>query len=213
SQAWHVSRGVHDRRRTSQRRRVLDGRDGDRMMSVSNVKSKSATVAIERTAESVFAFIDDIWNVGFHMSEQSSMAMMGSQLKLETLSAQPTGLGATYRYSGKVLGLTLDFTESVTGYVPNREKVWHTTGSPRLLIMSSYEMRLTVEPLSPSASRLTISIAYELPAMWFWRCLAILRRVSYARRCLRRMCRDAKRALDVKPPSGLESSSVAEAER
>ena len=85
-------------------------------MSVSEVKTESATVAIERTAERVFAFIDDIRNVGFHMSEQSSMAMMGSKLRLEILSAQPTGVGATYRYSGKVLGLTLDFTESVTSW-------------------------------------------------------------------------------------------------
>ena len=181
-------------------------------MSVSDVKSETATVAIERTAESVFAFIDDIRNVGFHMSEQSSMAMMGSKLRLEILSAQPTGVGATYRYSGKILGRALDFTESVTRYVPNREKVWRTVEGPRLLIMSSYEMRLAVDPLSPSSSRLTISIAYELPAAWFWRCVAILLAGSYARWCLRRMCRDAKHALEATPPSGLESSSVAEGE-
>jgi hypothetical protein len=180
-------------------------------MSFSEVKAESATVAIERTAERVFAFIDDIRNVGFHMSEQSSMAMMGSKLRLEILSAQPTGVGATYRYSGKVLGLTLDFTESVTRYVSNREKVWCTIGAPWLLIMSSYEMRLAVEPLS--SPRLTISIAYELPAAWSWRCMAILLARSYARWCLRRMCRDAKRALEASPPSGLESSSVVEGER
>jgi hypothetical protein len=37
------------------------------------------------------------------------------------------------------LGLTLYFSESVTKYVPNREKVWRTIGDPRLLIMASYE--------------------------------------------------------------------------
>ena len=160
------------------------------------MKSTSATVAIAKPAETVFAFIDDIRNVGSHMSEQSSMAMMGSKLKLEVLSARPTGLGATYRYSGKVMGLTLDFTESVTKYVPNREKVWHTTGSPRLLIMSSYEMRLAVESLSPSTSRLTISIAYELPSGWFWWSVGNLLAGWYSRWCLRRMCQDAKRALE-----------------
>ena len=143
-------------------------------MSVRDVESESATVAIERTAASVFAVIDDIRNVGFHMTQRSSMAMLGSKLKLEVLSPQPTGFGATYRYSGKFRGLTLDFTESVIKYLPNREKVWRTTGTPRLLIMSSYEMRLAVEPLSPSSSRLMISIAYELPVAWFWRCVGIL---------------------------------------
>ena len=182
-------------------------------MSGGDVKSESATVAIERTAESVFAFIDDIRSVGFHMSEQSSIAMMGSKLKLEILSARPTGVGATYRYSGKVLGLTLDFTESVTRYVPNREKVWRTTGSPRLLIVSSYEMRLAVEPLSQSSSRLTISIAYELPAAWLWRRVGVLLARRYSRWCLRRMCQDAKRALEATPPSGLQSSSRAEGAR
>ncbi len=178
------------------------------------MKSHRATVAIERAAESVFAFIDDIRNVGFHMTERSSMAMLGSKLNLDVLSPPPTGFGATYPYSGKILGLTLDFTESVIKYLPNREKVWRTAGTPRiLLIMSSYEMRFAVEPLSPSSSRLRISIAYELPVAWFWRCVGILLAGWYSRWCLRRMCFDAKRALETSPPSSLESSSVAEAGR
>ena len=59
-------------------------------MSVRDVESESATVAIERTAASVFAVIDDIRNVGFHMTQRSSMAMLGSKLKLEVLSPQPS---------------------------------------------------------------------------------------------------------------------------
>ena len=131
------------------------------------MKTVSETVDIQAPAQEVFAHIDDIRNVGGHMTEESSMAMMGSKLKVEVLSSNPTGLGATYRYSGKMMGLTLDFSESVTKYVRNREKVWQTIGEPRLLIMSSYEMRLSVEPLRPSSSRLTVSISYELPRSWF----------------------------------------------
>jgi hypothetical protein len=121
------------------------------------------TVGIEAPAETVFAYGDDIRDVGWQMTERSSMAMMGSRLKLEILSEQPSGLGATYRYCGTMMGLSLDFSESVTRYVPNREKVWRTIGKPRLVIISSYEMRLAVAPRSASSSRLTISIAYELP--------------------------------------------------
>ena len=146
------------------------------------------------------------------MTGRPSMAMMGSRLRLEILSEQATGLSATYRYAGTIMGLPIDFSESVTTYVSPREKVCRAIGKPRLLIIASYEMRLAVDPLSPSSSRLTISIAYELPAAWFWRCVAILLAGSYARWCLRRMCRDAKHALEATPPSGLESSSVAEGE-
>lgn len=156
------------------------------------------TVDIKASAESVFAYVDDIRNIGWHMTERSSMAMMGSRLELEIVSEQSTGLGATYRYSGTMMGLSLDFSESVTRYIPNREKIWHTIGEPRLLIISSYEMRLAVEPLSAASSRLTISIAYELPLSTFWRIVGRLLAGPYSRWCLRQMVGDAKRALEMR---------------
>src|SRR5213594_439015 len=161
------------------------------------MKTVSETVEIRAPAETVFAHVDDIRNVGWHMTERSSMAMMGSRLRLELLSDQPTGLGAIYRYSGTMLGLTIDFSESVTKYVPPREKVWRTIGEPRLLFIASYEMRVAVEPLSPSSSRLTISIVYELPRSGFWRIVGLVLVRSYSRSCLRRMCRDTQRVLEV----------------
>ena len=156
------------------------------------------TADIKASAESVFAYVDDIRNIGWHMTERSSMTMMGSRLELEIVSEQSTGLGATYRYSGTMMGLSLDFSESVTRYIPNREKIWHTIGEPRLLIISSYEMRLAVEPLSAASSRLTISIAYELPRSTFWRIVGRLLAGPYSRWCLRQMVGDAKRALEMR---------------
>lgn len=161
-------------------------------------RSVAETVDIRASAADVFAYIDDIRNVGWHMTDESSMAMMGSKLRLDVLSERPTGLGATYRYSGKMLGLTLDFSESVTTYRPPHEKVWQTIGQPTLWIMSSYEMRLVVEAQTPETSRLTISIAYELPASTFWRIVGRVLADSYSRWCLRRMCRDAKRGLEAR---------------
>jgi Polyketide cyclase / dehydrase and lipid transport len=119
-----------------------------------NETTLSETVEIRAPAEIVFSHIDDIRNLGWHMTKQSSVALMGSRLRLKMLSEQATGLGATYRYSGMMLGLSIDFSESVTKYVPPRKKVWRTIGDPRLVIIASYEMRVAVEPLSPSASRL-----------------------------------------------------------
>jgi hypothetical protein len=40
------------------------------------------------------------------------MPMMASTLKLEIVS-EATGVGATYRYSGRMTGLTIDFSETV----------------------------------------------------------------------------------------------------
>ena len=156
----------------------------------------SETVEIRAPAEAVFAHVDDIRNLGWHMTSRPSMALMGSRLRLETLSDQSTGLGAMYRYSGTMMGLSIDFSESVTKYVPPREKVWRTLGEPRLVIIGSYEMRVAVEPLSPSASRLTISIVYELPRSGFWRIVGLVLARAYSRWCLRRMCRDTKHVLE-----------------
>ena len=35
--------------------------------------------------------------------------MMGSKLKLEIMTSEPTGVGAVYRYSGRMMGLTIAF--------------------------------------------------------------------------------------------------------
>ena len=156
----------------------------------------SETVEIRAPSEAVFAHVDDIRNLGWHMTDRSSLAMMGSRLRLEILSDQATGLGATYRYSGTMLGLSIDFAESVTKYLPPREKVWRTIGKARLLIIASYEMRVAVESLSPSSSRMTISIGYELPRSGFWRIVGLVLARSYSRWCLRRMCRDTRRVLE-----------------
>src|SRR4029453_839428 len=96
------------------------------------------TVQIRAPAETVFAHVDDIRNLGWHMTGRSSMAVVGARLRLDVLSDQPTGLAATYRYSGTVMGLSIDFSESVTKYLPPREKVWRTIGEPRLLLLALY---------------------------------------------------------------------------
>lgn len=156
--------------------------------------SRSAT--IEATAERVFAYVDDIRNLARHMSESGSMPMMGSKLKLEIMTPEPTGVGAVYRYSGRMMGLTIDFSETVTRYVAGREKVWQTIGAPQLLIIAGYEMRVLVEPLSARSSRLTIGIDYELPRALIGRLLGWVLAGTYSRWCLRNMAEGAKLDLE-----------------
>lgn len=156
--------------------------------------SRSAT--IDAPAERVFAYADDIRNLARHMSERGSMPMMGSKLALEIVTPEPTGIGATYRYSGRVMGLTIDFSETVTRYVTGREKVWRTIGQPRLLIIDRYEMRVLVEPVADIRSTFTISIDYALPRRFPWRLLGQWLAASYARWCLDSMIEGTKRNLE-----------------
>lgn len=158
--------------------------------------SLSRTTEIAASAERVFDYVDAIRNLARHMSERRSMAMMGSKLKLEIQSPGATGIGATYRYSGRMMGLDLDFSEIVTRYVPGREKVWHTVGAPRLLIIESYEMAVAVVPEASSTSRLTIRIDYELPRTGIWKLMGRLLAPSYAGWCLSSMVDGTKSDLE-----------------
>ena len=93
------------------------------------------------------------------------MPMMGSTLELDIVTPAVTGVGATYRYSGRMMGLTIDFSETVTQYKLGRRKVWHTIGTPRLLIIAGYEMAVLVEPILVESARLTIGIDPDLDAL------------------------------------------------
>lgn len=142
----------------------------------------------------VFTWIDDPRNTGWHMS-RPSMAMLGSVLRTEQISPSATGVGATYRSHGHVMGLPLDFTARVTRWVPDKEKVWCTIGEPRLVVLGGFEMRLTITPES-GGTRLVAGIDYTLPKSWAGRLLGRLLARPYSRWCLRRICRDAKAALE-----------------
>ena len=156
----------------------------------------SRSVSIAAPAARVFAYVDDIRNLARHMSESRSMPMMGSKLKLEIMTPEPTGVGAVYRYSGRMMGLTIDFSETVTKYVAGREKVWRTIGEPQLLIMAGYEMRVLVKPVSPAFSRLTIGIDYELPRAGVWRGLGWTLAGAYGRWYLTSMVEGSKLDLE-----------------
>ena len=181
-----------ERRRRRRARGLPDGADRRREAW----QTLSAAVVIEAPAASVFAYVDNIENLGAHMAERSTIPMFGSRLTLRVLSSARTGVGATYQYTGRVLGLPIDVVEPVTAYQPGRQKAWETQGRPRLPIMGAYRMRADVEPQGLHRSTLTMSIAYTLPRVRRWRLLGRLLAPSYARWCLRAMVRDAKRAFE-----------------
>ena len=95
-----------------------------------------------------------------------------------------------------MMGLTIDFSETVTAYDPGREKVWHTIGEPQLLIIDAYEMQVLVEPVHSTLRGLTIGIDYTLPTRPVWRLAGWLLAGTYSRWCLTSMVDGAKRDLE-----------------
>ena len=103
--------------------------------------------------------------------------MLGSKLHLEFLTPHHTGFGSTYRWTGKMMGLRMDFTVKVTKWIDGNEKIWETIGETKLIIYSWYRMYL------------------EKPRGFPNRILAFLFANWYCRWCLRRMLGDARHAV------------------
>jgi len=158
------------------------------------MRTLTASSVIKAPPETVFRYVDDIRNTGWHMTK-ASMPLMGSKLNWEILSRNLSGEGATYRWHGRVMGLTIDFTETVTRWIADREKGWKTVGNPRMVIISNYEMWLRVEPAA-GQTKLTFGIEYDLPKPFFWRFLGWLLADWYCKWCLRHMTADTKRVLE-----------------
>lgn len=91
------------------------------------MKPKSKSILIHSTPEKVFQQMDDFSKTGMHMTE-NSMMMMGSKLKLEQLSPNASGVGAKYRWYGKIMGMKMDFSETVAKWQPPKLKEWETVG-------------------------------------------------------------------------------------
>jgi hypothetical protein len=148
------------------------------------------------SAEEVFDTIDDLGVTGMHMTE-SSMMMMGSKLHLEFLTANRTGLGSKYRWTGKMMGIPMDFTVVVTKWEKGKEKVWETIGETKLIIYSSYRMKLYIER-KHEKTEATLSIGYERPRDLVGKILSYLFADFYCWWCLKKMLNDAKMSLDAK---------------
>lgn len=159
------------------------------------MKSISRRERYQATPEDVFKQIDDLGVTGMHMT-QSSMMMLGSKLKLEYLTANHTGLGTKYRWTGKLMGMPLDFTVEVTKWISGREKVWETIGDPKLIIYSWYRMHLMSLPRLNGAEA-ELSISYEKPKGIFNKILSFLFADWYCRWCLKHMLGDAKKLPEI----------------
>ena len=159
------------------------------------MKTVCQTELYAQPIEKVFDCLDSLGITGAHMTQSSAM-MMGSKLKLAFLTENHTGLGCIYRWSGKMMGLKMDFVVEVTKWVQNKEKTWETIGEPKLIIYAGYRMNLLVMQVK-NGTQADLSISYESPKRFFNKILCFLFADSYCRWCLNKMLGDAGKALVV----------------
>lgn len=158
------------------------------------MKTIKRTETYEAPADLVFSYLDDLAVTGMHMTESSAM-MMGSKLHIEFLTTHHTGIGSKYRWTGKMMGMNMDFTVEVTKWVEGVEKIWETTGVSKMIIYSWYRMHLLVYPKG-NTSQAELSIAYERPKGWFLKILSFLFADWYCAWCLKKMLADGKRKVE-----------------
>lgn len=159
------------------------------------MKSIERMEIYDTAPEDVFMCIDNLGVTGMHMT-QSSRMMMGSKLKLDYLTEQHNGLGTKYRWIGKMMGMTMDFTVEVTKWVDGKEKTWETVGESRMIIYSWYQMHLTTTPMFNKGTKAELSITYKKPKGLVNNILCFLLADWYCNWCLKQMLGDAKKALN-----------------
>jgi len=157
------------------------------------MKTVTRTETYRESPQRVFKSIDDLGITGMHMT-QSSMMMMGSKLHLEFLTESHTGLGSRYRWTGKMMGIKMDFTVIVTKWIADEEKIWETIGEAKLIIYSWYRMHLKVLPLA-NGTQADLSISYKKPKGFLNNILSLLFAEWYCKWCLNKMLGDAKKSL------------------
>lgn len=154
------------------------------------VKNYSRSILIHGNPHNVFLFMDDLAKTGMHMTE-SSMMMMGSKLTLEEVSKNKSGVGSTFRFYGKMMGMKIDFTEAVTEWVQDKSKAWEIIGDAKIIIMSWYRMNFDLKPQG-NDTLAVLSISYKRPRGWFYKTLSFLFGKLYCWWCLRNMLNDTK---------------------
>ncbi len=158
------------------------------------MKTKTKNTLIHSSPEKVFVQMDDFSKTGMHMGE-NSMMMMGSKLKLNQLSTYAIGVGATYRWYGKIMGMTIDFNETVTKWQRPVLKEWETIGDAKIIIMSWYRMWFEISP-TENRTMITISISYLPPKEWYYKILSFFFANLYCNWCLNNMLDDTKKNLE-----------------
>ncbi len=152
------------------------------------VRKFERTTFINAKPEDVFGFMDDVNNTGMHMTK-SSGAMMGSKLKFEWLTENKTGVGSTYHWDGKVMGMKMDFTVKVNEWEKSKRKVWGTTGPAKMIVIDWFQMYLVTTQKEDGKSEAKLGIYYtKHRGLW-----GFLLGKWYSKWCVKNMLGDTKK--------------------
>jgi hypothetical protein len=151
-------------------------------------------ILIPSSPDRVFEVVDDLGITGMHMTNSSAM-MMGSKFHLQYLTANHSGVNSRYRWTGKMMGLKMDFTVEVTKWTKGMEKIWETIGNARMIIYSWYQMRLVLSQ-ADGKTNAELSISYKRPKNLLARFVAWLFAGWYCNWCLKKMLKDTKKQLE-----------------
>lgn len=166
---------------------------GNEAVKNNKIRHFERTVVINGVPEDVFAFMDDIRNTGKHMTENSG-AMAGSKLHLEWLTDHKTGLGTKYKWTGKVVGIKMDFTVEVSKWVKGKEKVWGTVGDAKMIVIDWFEMDLIITPEKDGKSKAKLGIYYtKHRGLW-----GFLLGKWYSKWCVKSMLMDTRKHFEKK---------------
>lgn len=141
------------------------------------------SVLISKSAEEIFAYLDDHNNLSSHMNDSSWM-MAGSRMETSIDAGHGRNVGSHIKMSGKIFGINLFLDEIITQREPPRIKVWETVGDVRLLIIGHYRMKVEIKP-EENRSLFVVSIEYNLPDRNVW--LGWLFGGFYAKWCVKQM--------------------------
>lgn len=143
---------------------------------------------ISQSVNKVFDFIDDHARFSSHMSKSSFM-MGGGKMKVILDDKHGQEVGSHIILSGNVFGINLYLDEVVTERVRPYLKVWKTVGSPKLLVIGNYQIKIEIKP-QDNKSLLRVSIDYEMPTKFVW--LGKLFGRIYAKWCVGQMIEGVK---------------------
>ncbi|KKT58668.1 MAG: hypothetical protein UX91_C0006G0205 [Candidatus Amesbacteria bacterium GW2011_GWB1_47_19] len=124
----------------------------------------------------------------------------GGSMDISTDKDNGQKVGSHVRMRGKVFGLDLSLDEVITRREPPRVKEWTTIGTPRLIIIGYYRMKVNLLPQSQK-TLLRVAIDYSLPEKnpWPGKIFGGL----YASWCVRQMIRDTGRFFEGFSTSGI----------
>lgn len=147
------------------------------------MKHYEESISISEVPDKIFSYIDDHNRFSSHMTKSSWM-MGGGHMDVSIDKGHGQKVGSHIRMSGTVFGIKLFLNEIVTHHEPPLVKTWETVGTPKLLVIGQYKMKVEIKP-QKEKSLLIVSIDYDLPEKNAW--LGKIFGGMYAKWCVNQM--------------------------